>query len=216
MIVIQTLTHAQLGCLAYGWPRHWALHANAAAKGFEELSKLHERLVKIPVHESTVMRNVDDPDFVEAIYHAGTRMVTEAVMAVQHLCQAIEADTHSQLQDSKLDGRLREALEQLGVTAGSSRTGYDKFIEIEAIRDALEHPKAENVYNGQPGQWDRVPMAWFLSDRSLKAFEGYSALFKSIVDDWQKVQQQRAGGPISLEAERGVYSQLQYKKPPKS
>jgi hypothetical protein len=60
-----------------------------------------------------------------------------------------------------------------------------------------------NTYNVAPGQWDRVPLAWFLSERGLAAFQGCSQFIKSIVEDWETRSQELAA-PAELRLERGV------------
>lgn len=214
VIVVQTLAHNRLGAISYSWPRQWVFHARAAQAAFEELTALHQRLVEFPVHEPTAMRSILDMDYLEAVYRAGAQMAIEAILTLQHLCEEIERGVKVQLQEPTLDGRLREALQNAGMTPPPQRAGHAKFVELEAIRDAIEHPKMENVYNGQPGQWDRVPLAWILSERGLAAFQGWDLFLGSIADDWEECRNQFAG-PAELTVERGVHSQLQFKKPPK-
>jgi hypothetical protein len=213
-IVVQTLAHKRLGAISYRWPRQWVFHARAAQAAFEELTVLHRRLVEFPVHGPTAMRSILDMDYLEAVYRAGSQMAIEAILTLQHLCEEIERGVKAQLQEPTLDGRLRDALQKAGMTAPAQRAGHAMFVELETIRDAIEHPKMENVYNGQSGQWDRVPLAWFLSERGLAAFEGWDLFLGSIADDWEERQKQFAG-PANLIVQRGIHSQLQFKKPPK-
>ena len=157
--VIQVLTHSQLGAISYTWPRHWVFHARAAEEAANQLAELHRQLVTFPVIASTAIRSVDDVEYIEAVYRAGVRMVVEIVLALQHLCEEIERTLKTQLQESTLAGRLREALKAAGLAEPTGRTGYAKFVELGEVRDAIEHPKGTNTYNGAPGQWDRVPLA---------------------------------------------------------
>lgn len=212
--VVQVIAHNQLGAICYVWPRHWVFHARAAEQAANQLATLHQRLVQFPVHGESSLRSVDDLEYIEAVYRAGTQMVVQAILTLQHLCEEIERTTHVELRGSSLDDRLREALAAANLTPPAQRSGHAKFVELEGIRDAIEHPKQENVYNGDPGQWDRVPLAWLLSERGLLAFVGYADFTKSIVDDWE-ARKQELDMPGELTIERGIHSQLQFKKPPK-
>lgn len=212
--VVQILAHSQLGALSYTWPRYWVFHAKAAEDAAEELIALHQQLAHFPVQELTSLRSIDDMEYLETVYRAGTQMVVGAVLALQHLCEEIERTVQVQLQETTLDGRLREALKAAGMVPPAQRSGHAKLVELEGIRDAIEHPKADNVYNGSPGQWDRVPLAWLLSERGLIAYTGYAIFLKSIVDDWE-VRKKEFDRPGEVTVQRGIHSQLQYKKPPK-
>lgn len=85
---------------------------------------------------------------------------------------------------------------------------------MQGLRDAVEHPKADNVYAGQQGRWDRVPLAWLLSDRSLRAYDRYHDWFTGLADEWEA----KRGSYVcsaELQVQCGVRSELQFKKPPK-
>jgi hypothetical protein len=211
--VIQILTHDRLGAIGYFWPRHWVFHARMAEEAANQLVELHRQLVSFPVHTVNGIRSIEDMAYIEAVYRAGTGMVISIILALQHLCEEIERTLKIQLRESTLDGRLKEVLSATALAEPTTRPGYAKFIELEAIRDAIEHPKGTNTYNGAPGQWDQVPLAWFLSERSLVAFSGCSQFVKSIVDDWQQ-RAKELDAPAELTVQRGVYSQRQFKKPP--
>lgn len=213
VVVIQVLTHAQLGAISYVWPQHWRLHARSAERAANILSKFHKRLVTFPVHDT--MRGIEDMGFIETVYSTGVHMVTETILALQHLCQEFERVLGIQLKEHTLDGRLREAMQAAELTPPTKRPGYAKYVELKEIRDAIEHPKSSNVYNGKPGQWDCVPLAWFFSERGLAAFEGSMQFMKSITDDWQERKKQFSG-VVELTVQRGRYSERQYKKPPRS
>jgi len=212
--VIQVLTHSQLGAISYFWPRHWMFHAHAAEAAASQLAGLHQRLVSFPVNTTNAIRSVEDMAYIGAVYVAGERMVVEAVLTLQHLCEEIERTLKIRLQESTLSGRLREALNAAALAGLTQRPGYAKYVELAEIRDAIEHPKEMNTYNGAPGQWDRVPLAWFLSERGLAAFQGCSQFIKSIVEDWETRSQELAA-PAELTLERGVFSERQFKKEPR-
>jgi hypothetical protein len=211
--IIQILTHNQLGAVGYFLPRYWVFHAHMAEKAANRLVALHRQLAQFPVNATSAIRSIEDMTYIEEVYKAGTSMVIDIVLALQHLCEGIERTLNIQLRESTLNGRLKEALGAAVLTEPTTRPGYAKFVELEAIRDAIEHPKGTHTYNPAPGQWDQVPLAWFLSERSLAAFGGCSQFVKSIADDWQQ-RAEDLDAPAELTVERGVYSQRQFKKPP--
>lgn len=211
--IVQILTHNQLGAVSYFLPRYWVIHAHMAEKAANQLVELHRQLVQFPVNATNAIRSIEDMTYIEAVYGAGTGMVINIVLALQHLCEEIERTLKIQLRESTLNGRLKEALGAAVLAEPTTRPGYAKFVELEAIRDAIEHPKGTKTYNPAPGQWDQVPLAWFLSERSLAAFGGCSQFVKSIADDWQQ-RTKELDTPAELTVERGVYSQRQFKKPP--
>jgi hypothetical protein len=211
--VIQILTHNQLGAIGYFLPRYWVFHAHMAEAAANQLVDLHRQLVRFPVNAMNAIRSIEDMAYIETVYRAGTSMVINIVLALQHLCEEIERTLKIQLRESTLDGRLKEALGAAALAEPTTRPGYAKFVELEAIRDAIEHPKGTNTYNPAPGQWDQVPLAWFLSERGPAAFGGCSQFVKSVADDWQR-RAKELDAPAELTVERGVYSQRQFKKPP--
>jgi hypothetical protein len=211
--VVQILTNDQLGAISYFQPRHWVLHAHSAEQAANELVALHQQLVSLPVNTSNAIRGIEDITYIAAVYRAGTGMVINIILALQHLCEEIERTLKIRLRESTLDDRLKEALGLATLAEPTTRPGYAKFVELEAIRDAIEHPKSTNTYNSAPGQWDQVPLAWFLSERGLTAFGGCSQFVKSIADDWQQ-RAKELDAPAELTVQRGIYSQRQYKKPP--
>lgn len=211
--VIQILTHNQFGAIGYFWPRHWVFHAHMAEEAANQLVGLHRQLISFPVNTMNAIRSIEDMAYIEAVYRAGTGMVINIILALQHLCEEIERTLKIQLLESTLDDRLKEALGAAVLAGPTMRPGYAKLVELEAIRDAIEHPKGTNTYNPAPGQWDQVPLAWFLSERGLTAFGGCSQFVKSIADDWQQ-RAKELDAPAELTFERGVHSQRQFKKPP--
>ena len=131
VIVVQTLAHNRLGAISYSWPRQWVFHARAAQAAFGELTALHQRLVEFPVHEPTAMRSILDMDYLEAVYRAGAQMVIEAILTLQHLCEEIERGVKVQLQEPTLDGSLREALQNAGMTPPPQRRGTPSSLNLK-------------------------------------------------------------------------------------
>jgi hypothetical protein len=210
---VQLAGHTRFGTIAYTWPKHWAYHYDAATEAFNDLGKLHEELVRLPVGPDD-MRTVSDIELLGRIYDAGVRLVVGVVLTVQHLCEEIERWTKTGPSGSTIEDRLAGP----GVTdvVGTLKTqpGYAALHEIIERRDAVEHPREDNVYNGDDTGWDRVPLAWFISDRSLKAFETYQTWITESIEIWEEKKANWPQSPTTLEVGvRGVRSTHQFKKP---
>lgn len=142
-------------------------------------------------------------------------MVSHAVRSVQHLAQLIESRKDARYESEIATERIKKATELIGLTNYQSDAGYQGYVEILRVRDAIEHPKVSAVYQGDPGRWDEVPLGWMISDRGLKAYERYSSWFGLLVADWNGYCQEH---PVALNFEglvRGVESTASAKKPTK-
>ena len=214
VFVVQPLAHSRFGAIAYAWPRHWTLHYSLAQTGAHELSKCHDKVLE---HEPgpNAMRFISDETFLREIYSAGNAMVSNAVRAVQHIAEEIERLHKVQLRGITVEERINEAAALFSTEAYNADVDYAGLGEINGIRDALEHPRASNTYSTDPNGWDRVPLAWMLSNRSLEAWSRFDRWFSRVSGDWEKYLPTLAT-PGTITVERGVESLLQTKKAPRS
>lgn len=212
--VIQLLTHAQYGALAYLWPKLWAFELQLANEAHSKLSELHEEVLRLPVDAGNI-RPVYDLELLQDIYCAGTDMVSHACRAVQHLAQQMEHNRKTTLQTTTAEERIREAAALFGINDRHLEASYQGFVEILRIRDAVEHPQADNIYQGDRNRWDEVPLAWMLSDRGLQAYARFGQWFERLATDWEDYLKAHPGPPATLTIERGIESKLQVKKPPR-
>jgi hypothetical protein len=210
---IQTLVHAQLGTIAYIWPRLWTYHYESSYDAYEQLTELHKQLVTFPV-SSVNMRLITDQAFLKSIYKVGTSMVSDVVRTIQHFTEEIERTTQRLISGTTVNDRLREAVAAAGLDLDLTDPGYAALVEMQLPRDAIEHPKENNVYAGLPGEWDKVPLAWLLSDRSVRAFDRYNEWFESLAQAWE-AKRDSYTQPADLQVERGLGSRYPFKKPPK-
>jgi len=139
-------------------------------------------------------------------------MVVRAVRAVQYLAEAMERLSGEKLKETTAEGRLKEATAKLNLNHYAHTPGYQGLAELLPIRDALEHPKEENVYQGDENNWDRVPLAWFISDRGIEAYDRFSEWFGLVTDDWMKYLKERNDPPTTLNLIRGIKPTLDAKK----
>jgi hypothetical protein len=77
----------------------------------------------------------------------------------------------------------------------------------------MEHPQASNVYQCDPNDWDKVPLAWLLSDRSLTAYVGYRTWVDVVAADWEAWLAVNKSAAVTLTVERGVESEYSVRNP---
>jgi hypothetical protein len=216
ILLIQHAEHAQLGTISHEARRLWNLHYLMARSGYIQLRGHHERILRLPVlssKERLITAN-DNPDLTLMVYVAGTQMVINSVLTMQHICQEIEAVLGIKLEGRTLGERIKEASEQAELGVSVDESGYSGLREMLTRRDAVEHPKRSNVFNSHPNDWDQVPMNWFLTERAPKSFELWSSWFGNAVEAW-KHHPIHEPKRLTLAVERGKKSTRQAKKPPR-
>ena len=213
VIPTQTLTHDPLGAILYAYEKTWTYEANLASACNAKLEALHQQILEIPPGECSI-RSIYDPELLTEIYAVGTRMVSHAVRSVQHLAQSIEAATGSTLIQKTAAGRIREATAIVGIDDRADSSDYQGFTEIVGIRDAIEHPTLVRDHQGDPSKWDLVPLAWIISDRSLKAFKRYDSWFYLLATEWQAYEAANAKPRELQNVKRGLKSAHSTKKAP--
>ena len=207
--VIQVLAHSEFGAISYLWPKHWVFEIHLADKAFAKLEALHQELLKLPVNNSN-MRMVSNFELLEDIFCAGSDMVSHAARAIQHLCECMEREMGRDLIAMSSTERIKEATAFFGLDDFNEHNGYQGFIEILRIRDAVEHPKMANILRGG-NEWDEVPLAWMMSERGLQAYTKFDSWFELIVEEWG-VYSESHSRPMELTLKRGIMSKLQSKK----
>jgi hypothetical protein len=215
--VLQQAEHARYGTISYEIRRLWTLHYAMAHSGYVSLRSHHERVLRLPVlnTNSRMISATEQPDLILMIYSAGTQMVLNTVLTMQHFCEEIERYLDVQLQETGTSGRIKEAFTLAGLQANSLReAGYSGFQEILERRDSVEHPKKSNVFNSDPLHWDQVPLNWFLTDRPLQTFTSWNEWFSRAVHAW-KAHAVHTPRSVTVTVERGKMSTRQAKKPPK-
>jgi hypothetical protein len=211
--VIQTLVHSIYGTMHYPLIRLWRLHLQMAVEAATDLEQLHRKVLEIPVADSN-SRMVANEDLLLEVYSAGTKMVGNAIRAIQHLSQEIEHDFGMNNVSQNASERIKASARRLGLPTITEMSGYDGLAEMVSIRNAIEHPQATNVHQDDERQWDEVPLAWMLSDRGLLAFARFREWFETLVSDIDTVRATIPQRTVQLTVVRGIESKNSAKKSP--
>lgn len=212
---VQQAEHARFGTIAYELRPLWAMHHAMARSGYLLLRNHHEKVLRLAIQPSNdrLLAASDRPDLALMVYTAGTQAVLNVVLTMQHFCQEIEAHLNAQLQERGTAERIKEAFKLAELDASWRERGYSAFQEILERRDSIEHPKAANVSNSHPLEWDQVPLSWFLTDRVVQTFVSWDEWFVRMASQWQR-HPIHAPQTVTLTVERGKRSTRQAKKPP--
>lgn len=208
MTVLQTLEHKVLGSIAYDWPRLWLLHYDLAMSAHAELMALHQKFAEHEVSKAG-FRMLGDSDAQE-FFDPGVRMVVHSVLSVQQLATEIESVFNLEQAGNDAATRISSAVDLSDLDALQSTIGIRELIEV---RDAIEHPKQENVYSMD--SWSQVPLAWMMSDRPEVAFGRFQTEIGGVAAN---LHEHRAANrnPAVLDVKRGMRSNRQFKKPPRA
>lgn len=150
--VLQHAEHRRFGSIAYERRRLWTLHHLMAVSGRRQLGQVHEAVLRCPVESSQARFLSADmrPDLTLHAYHAGTQMILNVVLTMQHFCEELERVLGLTLRGGSISARISEAFGGAGIQVGAQEKGYAAFVEIVERRDAIEHPKKGNVHNSHP------------------------------------------------------------------
>ncbi len=212
--LVQPALHETYGTLLVPRPVYWLQHAKAALARQESLRQLDQRVLEteLGASDSRILAG----DLAIALYVTGTEAVLHIVLAVQQLVTELELGlkiTRPPLENLNTRlGTVLRAIEYMGLGVDPR---YGRFGELQEVRDAVEHPEKETVYNSTGGEWDRVPLAWIASGKALSAIEASLALIADIAKAWDAFQSAHASGPGTLTGvTRGIRSLESAKKAP--
>jgi hypothetical protein len=82
-----------------------------------------------------------------------------------------------------------------------------------SVRDSVEHLRADNIYQGGDTDWDKVPLAWILSEGSIDTYMKYAKWLELVLLDWKAWQAAKPGGPMTLTVQLGMGSMYPLKQP---
>ncbi len=209
--VIQMLVHEPVGSLAYNWGPLTGRHAQTAEDAYKRLVEVHASLVEIqPLPGFT--RLVPD-DMATGAYECGSSMVSNVVRTIRHFALDIASRVQREPEEGRAIDELRSAAGMIGLDVRVRSAGYQALAEIVRVRDAIEHPKLGNVHQGGDADWDHVPLAWILSDRSRKCYDAYELWIEPIVKDWHAWLEAQPKVTQTLTVQRGMGSAYPIKKP---
>jgi len=216
---VQIALH-ELGMIYIGHPRYWTLHAGYANAGYKRLKRYIDKILAQNPTTGNV-RSVHDATFITKIYKATFDLIAHTYLTYEYFVLstlttiylypgASEEDKKkfAELENLELKEKLRHIIvDILKKPELIASKGYSMlFQELEQARHALNHPKNDNTYNCGDTTWDKVPLAWGVSGKSLKFFEHSVDLLNSIYKDWIEIEPQYAKPGTLTGLKRGVKS----------
>lgn len=218
---VQPSLHNVFGTIHILWYRYWLFHAKKADDSFQKLKKLEAKLLKIPVNTANI-RLLSDKKLIDKIYFTGFDLVVNVVLTVEYLSEEIFRISKAKPRKGNYDKfttseKLKWIGEDvLGIKDITDRVAYDKFIEMESLRHAVMHPKQETVYNAKEGEWDKVPLAWFVSGKWKEAYTKWEELLEELIANWEKIRQKYKKPGTLTGVKRGIRSEEPVKLPNKT
>jgi hypothetical protein len=213
VFVIQMLVHEPIGALAYDFAPHWPHHARLAREAAGRLQAVHAQLVEIPELSGHVRRVPGE--MAAAAYEAGTAMVSNVARTIRHLAATIVFEAGGRVSWGRVLDEIRDATGAVNIDSRINSAGHHALAEMITIRDAIEHPQPANMYEASDTGWDKVPLAWILSNRSLAAYQSYVPWLNELTADWAGWLDARPQVPTTMTVQRGTGSRYPMKKAPK-
>ena len=210
----QLLVHQTYGAIAYVVPQLWRYHYQFAMTNADDLRNRHLDVLALEPGPNG-MRLIPNDDLLTEVYDVGGAMVSNSVRAAQHFAQYVEHVFGAKLQGATVQERINDALVRFASDSLRNDPDYTGLSELSAIRDAIEHPKIETVTTGDVHAWDQVPLAWFVSERSLESWDRFSRWFDRVIVEWEGWEKRQPIRQQTLTMERGIESRLQVKKLPR-
>lgn len=212
LTIVQQLEHERLGTIDYVWPRFWPTYLQASRDARDRLGVLHLDVDRVEPHERLGTRHVPD-DIRDEVLTTMTTMVLSALLTIRYFVIEVEGTIQQTVSDRPGDDldRLRSICVAAGISDPGDRPGWSLVGELVDTRNRIEHPDQSTVYSTTA--WDRVPLAWGLTDRALDAFDAFDENFGSSATEWETRKSAYANaGTFDLIA-RGLRSRRQPKKP---
>lgn len=185
--------------------------ASREARGV--LGELHERVAaEAPGPSGTRSLSYD---FVVPAIAAHAQMVIGAVLTLRYFVLEMERWARLAPPSNATDDldRFRAACVGAGLEDPAEREQWPAIGELVATRHRIEHPTQDTIYSRD--QWDRVPLAWSLTNRALECFDAFDVAFAEIADAWDEHKAVFSKpGTFQIEA-RGLRARRSPKNPPK-
>lgn len=217
--LVQPAIH-ELGMIYIGHPYYWVMHARYANNGYRRLKKYIDKILqKQP--DKTNVRSVHDFSLINKAYKATCDLVIHSYLSYEYFSLFVLTSVYLNVSSSDEDKKIFAQLEPLELKEKFrhiltdvikrpelvNSTGYSMlFQELEQTRHAINHPKNENIYNCGKNSWDKVPLAWGLSGKSLKFFEESAKLFNQTYKAWKAIEQNYSKPGTLTGVQRGIKS----------
>ena len=224
--VVMLAQHAQtsLGVVSFlGQAPAYNYHAQLAGRACEQARILHSKVLEIPVTSNSNVRFLSDENFLADIYMTGSELIVNTYLTFEHLALHVgitlfrqkHPELYKEFEEKDLQNKFKDVLKWLDLESLVKSKGYGVlFSDIEKVRHAINHPKGSNIYSIDASQWDRVPLAWFVSGKHLQAYSDTVELYRQVVDGWTAyTEANKATGTITLNGPLAFEGYTAPKKP---
>jgi len=197
--VVMLAQHArtELGIVSFlGQAPLYEYHAELANQAFQKSFELHDLVLRLPINENTNTRFMSDDKLVSDIYKSGSSLVVNVYLLFEHLTLSMlisnyrrsDPATFKKFENEKLEEKLKHIIKNiLGIDELLRLPGYGMlFSDLEKVRHALNHPRGTNIYSTDESEWDKVPIAWFVSGKHLNAFHYIVEFHKRLTQELEK------------------------------
>ena len=182
---------------------HWVHHASAVESAFKRLDYFQNKVLLLEADDGNY-RHIYDKRLLGKIYIHGCDLVNHTYLLYRHLSHWIISTVHVWPDNPQNDKNKMAHYENRTIdyeepinyvikdiikrTELFDHPGY-AFItgEWKDIRHALNHPTHENIYNAAGGNWDKVPLAWFVSGKFREQYKQVVIFHNEIMKDWGKL-----------------------------
>lgn len=155
-------------------------YAELVNQSYIKSQTLHQRVLELPIDESSKMRHMFDNDLLRSIYSNGSQLVVSLYLMFEHFAlyagitafRRADPEHYDDFESMELKDKLKTILKEFQIPELIKSPGFGTlFSDVEKIRHAINHPKGDNIYSIDDNHWDDVPIAWFVSGKHLKASE---------------------------------------------
>lgn len=217
--VVQIALH-DLGMIYVQHPIYWALHARYANSAYKRLKRYIDQIMESKPSIGNV-RSIHDANKITKIYKATFDLVVHSYLTYEYFVLFILTTVYLYPGATEIDKQHFEHLQSLELKDKlkfiiiniinkpeliESR-GYSMlFSELEQARHSLNHPKNDNTYNCGDTTWDKVPLAWGVSGKSIKFFDSSARLFNGLYEGWELVEPKYRKPGVLTGVKRGIKS----------
>jgi hypothetical protein len=210
IVMITQHTRTELGVVSFpGQAPFYDYYAKIVNEAYAQSQSLHQRVLELPVDESSKMRHMFASDLLSSIYSYGSQLIVNLYLMFEHFAlyagitvfRRASPAHYDEFENMELKDKLKDLFKEFQVSELTKSPGFGVlFSDVERVRHAINHPKGDNLYSVDESKWDNVPIAWFVSGKHLEATAKCIELYNKVHDVYTSyVATHKQPGKITLE-----------------